>query len=95
MKNAYVIGHITVKDQDKWNDYRNKVAVTLEAWDAELIFRGKLCSILSGSHTHHNTVVIRFPDSKAIDNWYFSPEYQSLIVLRQEAADMELLSYEE
>ena len=25
MSNAYVIGHITVKDQKKWDEYRDKV----------------------------------------------------------------------
>ena len=95
MKNAYVVGHITVKDKDKWNEYRTKVSATLESWGGKLVFRGKLYAILSGNHVHHDTVVIRFPDLAAINSWYASAEYQSLITLRQEAADMELLSYEE
>jgi uncharacterized protein (DUF1330 family) len=94
-KNAYVIGHITVKDQEKWAEYRNKVPATLEPWGAELILRGKLSSILSGNHAHTDTVVIRFPSIGSLNSWHSSPEYQSLIPLRQEAADMELLSYEE
>jgi len=95
MKNAYVIGHITVKNQEKWAEYRNKVPATLEAWGAELIFRGRLRSVLSGNHDHADTVVIRFPNSEALNSWYFSPQYQSLIPLREEAAEIELLSYEE
>ena len=95
MKNAYVIGHITVKNQDKWTEYRNKVPTTLEKWEAELIFRGRLCSVLSGNHGHADTVVIRFPNLEALNGWYSSPEYQSLIPLRVEAADIDLLSYEE
>ena len=95
MKNAYVIGHITVKNQEKWNEYRNKVPVTLEDWGAELIFRGRLCSVLSGNHGHADTVVIRFPNLEALNSWYSSPEYQSLLPLREEAAEIDLLSYEE
>ena len=95
MNNAYVIGHITVKDQEKWAEYRNKVPATLESWGAELILRGKLVSVLSGNHMHTDTVVIRFPNLGALNDWHASPEYQSLIPLRQEAAEMELLSYEE
>lgn len=95
MNNAYVIGHITVKDQKKWTEYRNKVPATLEPWEAELILRGKLSSVLSGTHSHIDTVVIRFPNLEALNNWHSSPEYQSLIPLRQEAAKMDLLSYEE
>ena len=95
MKNAYAIGHITVKNQEKWAEYRNKVPATLEAWGAELVFRGKLCSVLSGNHKHTDTVVIRFPDLAALNSWHSSPEYQSLISLRKEAAEVDLLSYEE
>jgi uncharacterized protein (DUF1330 family) len=32
MKNAYVIGHITVKNQEKWAEYRSEVPATLKAW---------------------------------------------------------------
>jgi len=94
MSSAYVIGHITVKDAEKWNEYRDQVPATLEPWGAELVFRGKLASILSGGHTHPDTVVIRFPNTKAIDGWYSSPAYQSLIPLRKKAAEIVLLAYE-
>ncbi len=95
MTSAYIIGHITVKDTDKWTEYRNKVPSTLEPWGAKVVFRGKLLSVLSGSHGHTDTVVIRFPDSQALNNWHSSPQYQALIPLRQEAAEVELLAYEE
>jgi len=94
MSNAYVIGHITVKDAEKWNQYRNQVPATLEPWGAELVLRGKLASILAGEHSHTDTVVIRFPDMKAINGWYASPAYQSLVPLREKAAEITLLAYE-
>ncbi len=40
-KCAYVIGHLTVKDPDKWAEYRRRVPATLAPWGAELVFRGK------------------------------------------------------
>jgi len=92
--NAYVIGHITVKDAEKWSEYRNQVPATLEPWGAELVLRGKLASILAGEHAHTDTVVIRFPDIKAINSWYSSPAYKALIPLRKTAAEIVLLSYE-
>ena len=95
MKNAFLIGHITVKNQEKWAEYRNNVPATLEPYGAELIFRGKLSSVLSGRHAHTDTVVIRFPSLKSLNSWYLSKEYQSLIPLRQEATELELLSFEE
>ncbi len=90
---ACVIGHITVKDADKWAQYRAQVPATLAPWGAELLFRGKLAGIIAGQHTHTDTVVIRVPDLASVNDWQLSPAYQALIPLRQQAADLDLLSF--
>lgn len=94
MAYAYVIGHITVKNEDRWAEYRSQVPATLAPWGAELLLRGKLATVLAGEHPHTDTVVIRFPNVDAVNSWHSSPAYQALIPLRQEAADVVLLSYE-
>ena len=91
---AYVIGHMTVKDPEKWAEYRSRVPATLEAWRAELVLRGRRVGVLSGEHRYDNAVVIRFPDAAAVAGWYGSPAYQALIPLREQAAEMVLISYE-
>jgi uncharacterized protein (DUF1330 family) len=91
---AYVIGHITIKDPEKWMEYRAKVPATLAQWGGELILRGRRVAVLSGEHPYTDTVVIRFPDTEAIAGWYGSPGYQALIPLREQAAKMVLISYE-
>jgi len=90
---ACVIGHITVKDEDKWAQYRAQVPATLAPWGAELLFRGQRAAVLSGEHAHTDTVVIRFPDTAAVDGWYQSAAYQALISLRQQAADLDLVVF--
>jgi uncharacterized protein (DUF1330 family) len=67
----------------------------LESWGAELVLRGKLIATLAGKHPHSDIVVIRFPDKEAVNGWYLSPAYQTLIPLREQAAEMDLLVYEE
>ncbi|WP_417567787.1 DUF1330 domain-containing protein [Marinobacter sp.] len=91
---AYVIGQITIKDPDKWAEYRSRVPGTLVPWGAELVLRGKRATVLSGQHPHTDTVVIRFPDPESVVNWHNSPAYQELVPLRIEAADVDLISYE-
>jgi uncharacterized protein (DUF1330 family) len=95
MAEAYVIGHITVKNAEKWSEYRRSVPATIEPWDGVLVFRGRMTSVLSGSHKHNDTVVIKFPDKEAVNGWYSSPEYRALIPLRKEAAEIELIVFEE
>ena len=91
---AHVIGHITIKDSEKWMEYRAKVPATLVQWGGEVILRGKRVAVLTGEHPYTDTVVIRFPDTEAIAGWYSSPGYQELIPLREQAAKMVLISYE-
>ena len=95
MSHAYVVGHITVKHPEMWAEYRSKVPQTLAPWDAELVFRGKQVAVLSGENAHSDIVVIRFPNVAAANDWFASAAYQGLIPLRQQAADMVLLTYEE
>ena len=94
MSSAYVVGHLTVTNAEKWAEYRNQVPATLEPWGAELVLRGKRVAMLAGEHPHSDIVVIRFPDMKAVDSWYSSAAYQALIPLRQQAAEMVLICYE-
>lgn len=94
MNGAYVVGHITVKNPEMWEEYRSKVPGTLTLWGGELVFRGKQLAALAGENPHPDIVVIRFPTVTALNSWFSSVEYQSLIPLRQQAAEMVLLSYE-
>jgi uncharacterized protein (DUF1330 family) len=91
---AYLIGHITVRDPQKWAEYRSRVPATLEPWGAELVFRGRRAAVLSGAHAHPDAVVIRFPSAAALTGWHGSPAYQALIPLREQAAEVALIAYE-
>ena len=91
---AYLIGHITIKDHDKWQVYVEGVRKSLIPYEAEIIFRGKRAIVLTGVHPHENTVVIKFPDQSTLQQWYKSDEYQSLIPNRDEAADVVIVGYD-
>lgn len=90
---AYVIGNITVRDQEKWAQYRAGVPQTLAAWGGELILRADQGEALGGHHRHADVVVLRFPDLASAHGWYESPAYQALIPLREQAADVDLSVY--
>lgn len=91
---AYLVGHITVKDEELWQQYVAGVADSLSGFESKVIFRGELVSVLAGSHAHSRVVVIEFADHATLDTWFHSDAYQSLIPLRDEAADLVITSYE-
>ncbi|HMK66083.1 MAG TPA: DUF1330 domain-containing protein [Thermodesulfobacteriota bacterium] len=91
---AYLIGHMNIKNEEKWSAYRSQVPGTLSEWGAELVFRGKCRFIFSGQHEYSDTVIIRFPDMMSLKGWYQSPAYQALIPLRDQGAEIVLFGCE-
>lgn len=91
---AYLIGHITIKNQEKWNTYVEGVGRSIIPFNAEVIFRGRRAEVLAGNHPHEQAVVIKFGDQATLQNWFNSPAYQELIPLRNEAADVVIISYD-
>lgn len=94
MSTAYVVGHISIINTEKWAEYRAQVPDTLAPWGAELVLRGQQARVLAGTHPHSDIVVIRFPDLAAAQGWHASPAYQALVPLRQQAAVVDLITYE-
>jgi uncharacterized protein (DUF1330 family) len=90
---AYLVGHITVKNDGLWQKYMAGVKESLAPFDCKIIFRGQLDKILAGQHDHNLVVVIEYPDQTTLDNWYGSEKYQSLIPLRDKAADVVITTY--
>ncbi|MCE2782180.1 DUF1330 domain-containing protein [Limnohabitans sp.] len=93
MTQAYVVGQMTVKDPEKWAQYRSQVLATLLPFGGELVFRGEQVQSFSGVNRHPDIVVIRFPSLGDAQGWHSSVDYQALIPLRQEAADVLLTTY--
>ena len=93
MSEAVVIGNITVKDPARWAEYRARVPATVAPWRGSVVFRGRRTAVLGGAHAHDEVVVLRFPDAESADAWFRSPAYQALIPLREQAADVDLVSY--
>lgn len=91
---AYLIGHISVKNPDKWKIYIEGVQKSLVYFEAEVVLRGKRATVLAGEHSYENTVVIKFADQPTLQNWYHSDSYQALIPIRDEAADVVIISYD-
>ena len=93
MSQAYVVGQMTVKNPEKWAQYRSQVLATLLPFDGELVFRGQQAQSFSGINPHPDIVVIRFPSLADAEGWHGSEAYQALIPLRQEGADVILTTY--
>jgi uncharacterized protein (DUF1330 family) len=95
---AYCIGQIRVKDDAAWEAYRSQVGATIAQYGGEVMFRGAIAGVFSafsGKADHHNVVALKFADMAAAKRWHDSAEYQALIALRDQGAEVSLLLYQE
>lgn len=89
----YLIGQITVKDDNLWQEYVAGVQESLNPFAATIVFRGKQSAVLAGQNDHERVVVIEYSDQTTLDSWFQSDMYQSLIPLRDRAADVTITTY--
>jgi uncharacterized protein (DUF1330 family) len=91
---VYLVGQITVKNQHLWKQYVEGVARSLEGVEASILFRGKKLADLSGINERELVVAIEFHDQATLDQWFESELYQSIIPVRDAAADVMITIYE-
>ncbi len=90
---AYLVGQIAVVNEPLWQKYVAGVARSLEPFDASIVFRGTKAADLAGHNTRELVVVIEFNDQVDLNNWFNSDLYQSIIPIRDAAADVVITTY--
>lgn len=91
---TYLVGHIRIKDAVLWQQYVDGVSESLQLFAAEVVFRGVKTEVLAGELLYDRVVLIRFADQATLQHWFNSQTYQSLIPLRDRAAEVVISSYE-
>jgi len=84
-----------MKDKAAWELYRGRVGATIAQYGGEVLFRGGLRQAFSGAGDHDSVVALRFENIDAARRWHDSPEYQALIPVREQGAEVALLLYED
>ncbi len=91
----FLVGQIALKNEELWKEYVLGVKESLINFEAQIVFRGKSSNVLAGENTKELIVVIKFSDKSTLDAWFNSEKYQSIIPIRDAAADVVITSYEE
>jgi uncharacterized protein (DUF1330 family) len=92
---AFMIFHSTVTDREAFFAYARSVPATLLPFGGTILAKGKTERVLAGEHRHTNVGIIRFPDLDKAHRWYLSEAYQALIPIRDAAADITVVSYQD
>ena len=91
---AFIVGTIRVTDAEAWQGYVQRVGATFAPHGGRVLLRGAVARELAGQPHGDRVVVAEFADLDALMRWHESPEYQSLIALRDAGAEVVLTAYQ-
>jgi uncharacterized protein (DUF1330 family) len=91
---GYVIAEFTVKDQEAFRDYGQRVPATLNQYGGRFLVRGGKIEKLKGDEPKGPVVVLAFDSVDQARRWASSQEYGALIPTRDKAADARLFIVE-
>ena len=81
---AYVIANLhEVTDPDTYEEYARLAGPTIAKHHGKLVILGKDITIIEGSWTGNQVLVVEFPSRAAFEGWYQSDEYAPLIEMRK------------
>lgn len=91
---AYLFANVEVTDGAGYEQYRQQVSATIEAYGGRYLVRGGATEVLEGDWVPKRMVILEFADMAQLKAWYQSPEYRPLIELRQRTAMSTLVAVE-
>ena len=91
---AFFVATVKIKDMEKFQEYSKKAGATFAEHGGELVLRGRADGVLAGSSDVQMVGIVKFPDKDAMSAWYNSDAYQAITALRDEAADMTIVTFE-
>jgi uncharacterized protein (DUF1330 family) len=91
---AYIYGDIEVTDPAAYETYRQQVPALIAAHGGRYLVRGGAVEVLEGERRPRRQVILEFPDMARLKAFYTSPQYQTLIAIRQGASHGSLLAIE-
>lgn len=89
---AYLYANVDVTDAEGYEQYRQLVSATIEAYGGRYLVRGGATEVLEGDWMPKRMVILEFADMAQLKAWYQSPEYRPLLKLRQKTAESTLVA---
>lgn len=93
MPKGYIIGHITVRDPEAYQEYVERDTPILLGHGGRFIVRGGQSRILEGE-AHERHVVVEFDSYEAALAAYNDPAYQEVAEIRRRTADSTIIVVE-
>ncbi len=85
---AYIVVLAKIRNPEKLAEYSKGAGPIVAKYQGKFITRAPIVESLTKNSDFERFVLIEFPNPDIARTWYNSPEYQALIPLRDEGAEM-------
>ena len=82
---AIYIAQTQITDPVPFEKYRKEAAVTIAKYGGEYLVRGGAVEIMEGTWDPKRLVVVKFDSMERAKEWYNSPDYSKVRLLRRNA----------
>lgn len=87
---TYLLVTVAIKNREKFQEYAQAAGATMTAYGSKALARGPIIETICGGHNADIAAVVEFESVERLKAWYASDDYQTLIPLRDEGADVHL-----
>lgn len=93
MPKAYIVARLTVADPEAYKAYVALASAAMQKYGVKVLARGGRSEALEGEARPRN-VLLEFESYEDARRYYYSPEYQAAVKLRQPVAEGEIVMFE-
>ena len=87
----YLLAQIRINDETEYQKYIDKAGDIFKMYNGEYLAVDNNPQILEGNWKYTRTVLIKFDTEDDFNNWYKSPDYQSILKHRLNASDCDTI----
>ena len=91
---AFYVARVKIKDGVKLQDYSSKAMSIFASFGGELVSKGELQTDEQSVKDHDLVVVMQFPNLDKLNEALKSDLYQSIVSIRQAAAEVNITVYQ-
>lgn len=91
---GYVIANVTVKDPERYEQYKSMVGPTVEAYGGRYLARGGEVETMEGRWNPNRLVILEFESAERAKAWWASEEYARAKALRIATTESDLVIVE-
>jgi len=88
---VYAIVETDIHNPEAYEEYKAKAGPLVKAAGGNYLVRGGPHKVVEGDWDPVRLVVLEFADQAAFDKWYYSPEYQEALKIRQANATSKMV----